>query len=60
MDDKMKILFQSLHAINKTDYWLKLFNSFEELKDNPWYPVPVLENPDEVLRYYSNDDIASD
>ncbi len=41
---------KNLHAINKLDKWTHLFTAFKEQRElDPWYPVPILENPKEVL-----------
>jgi hypothetical protein len=52
----MKQLFKNMRAINKLDYWTKLYKSFKESRErDPWYPVPKLENPEQVLREIVND-----
>ncbi len=41
---------KNLHAINKLDKWTHLFTAFKEQRElDPWFPVPVLENPQDVL-----------
>ena len=41
---------KNLHAINKLDKWTHLFTAFKEQRElDPWYPVPALENPKDVL-----------
>jgi uncharacterized protein YdiU (UPF0061 family) len=58
LNEKMKCLFKNMRAINKLDYWTKLYKSFKESKErDQWYPVPKLENPEQVLREIKNEEI---
>lgn len=56
----MKYLFNTIHAINKLDTWWKLYQTFSQAKENPWYPVPVMENKSVILKEVINEDIATD
>lgn len=53
----MKYLFNTIHAINKVDYWSQIYNDFQKAKENPWYPIPVLENKSKILSELVNKDI---
>lgn len=49
-NQKMHYLLKNLQALNKLDKWTHLFTAFKEQRElDPWYPVPVLENPKEIL-----------
>jgi hypothetical protein len=40
-----------MHSLAKFDKWSKMLAGFKEIRvEDPWYPVPILENPAEVLR----------
>ena len=55
----MKYLFKTMLVINKLDHWTKLYSKFKiQREKNPWYPVPVLENPTQVLKELENSDVA--
>ena len=60
LHQKMKYLFNTMHCINRLDTWWKLYMSFQSARENPWYPVPILENRDKVLTEIVNQEIAED
>ena len=56
--NKMRYLFKTIHAINKLDCWTQLVAKFDQDRaHDPWYPVPVLENYENVLTEVINPDI---
>lgn len=55
---KMKLLFKTMHSLAKFDKWSKMLTGFKEIRvEDPWYPVPVLENSAEVLRQIRLDEV---
>lgn len=58
LNEKMKYLFKTMHAINKLDHWTKLYAKFKKSREaDPWYPVPALEQMNDVLKEVTNDDL---
>ena len=58
LNEKMRFLFKTMHAINKLDYWTQLYNKFKESRANDqWDPVPVLENSEKILKEVINEDV---
>ena len=59
LNEKMKYLFKTMHAINKLDQWTQLQCKFKQSRDNdPWYPVPALENSHLFLHEIVNEKVA--
>ena len=47
-----------MHSLTKFDNWNKMLAGLKEMRnEDPWYPVPVLENSAEVLRQIKLDEI---
>lgn len=48
---KLMLLFKTMHSLTKFDKWSKMLAGLKDMRiEDPWYPVPVLENSAEVLR----------
>lgn len=48
---KLMLLFKTMHSLTKFDKWSKMLTGLKDMRnEDPWYPVPVLENSAEVLR----------
>lgn len=47
-----------MHAFEKLEKWTHLYHTFKENRDNnPWYPVPLLENANDVLKEITNSEV---
>jgi hypothetical protein len=58
LNEKMRCLFKNMRAINKLDHWTKLHKAFQEsMTSDPWYPVPLLENPHTILKEIINESV---